>query len=141
MKDTERVPADGRTEHPADGRTAQWTTRGEVIHGDKRGRELGFPTANLRLGGREAPPFGVYAARLDGRPAAVSVGVRPTFGNGLEPLVEAHVLDFSGDLYGQEVVVELFEFIRPEERFDDVDALVDRVHRDIEDVRRLECIG
>lgn len=119
-------------------RAARWTTRGEVIGGDRRGRELGFPTANVRLEGRDAPPFGVYAARLDGLPAAVSVGVRPTFGDGLEPLIEAHVLDFSGDLYGRDVVIELFELIRPEERFDDVAALVHRMHRDIDEVRRLE---
>lgn len=80
----------------------------------------------------------MYAARVDGRPAAASVGVRPTFGEGLEPLVEAYILDFSGNLYGHEVTVELFEFIRPEDRFDDVDALVRRMHDDIEAVRQLE---
>jgi riboflavin kinase/FMN adenylyltransferase len=133
----EHTKTDPRFEDGAS-RAARWSMRGTVVGGDRRGRELGFPTANVRLAGRDAPPFGVYAARLDGLPAAVSVGVRPTFGDGLEPLVEAHVLDFSGDLYGREVVIELFEFIRPEEQFDGVAALVHRMHRDIAEVRRLE---
>lgn len=110
---------------------------GEVVHGDKRGRELGFPTANVRVAAGAVPAFGVYAGRLDGIPAAVSVGVRPTFGAGLEPLLEAHVLDFAGDLYGREVSVELLEFVRGEQSFDDVGELVEQMHDDVRAVREL----
>lgn len=110
---------------------------GEVVHGDKRGRELGFPTANVRVAAGAVPAFGVYAGRLDGVPAAVSVGVRPTFGSGLEPLLEAHVLDFAGDLYGREVSVELLEFVRAERSFDDVGELVEQMHDDVRAVREV----
>jgi riboflavin kinase / FMN adenylyltransferase len=109
---------------------------GTVIHGDQRGRDLGFPTANLRLDEEDRDlPFGVYAGRVDGRAAAISVGVRPTFGDGLEPLLEAHILDFSGDLYGSKVVVELVRQLRPEQAFESVAALVEQVHADIAAVR------
>jgi len=110
--------------------------RGTVVHGDHRGRELGFPTANVRLG-EEARDvtFGVYAGRVDGRAAAISIGVRPTFGDGLEPLLEAHILDFQGDLYGSDVVVELVQSLRPEQAFDGVGELVEQLHADIAAVR------
>ena len=108
---------------------------GVVQHGDKRGRELGFPTANIAVEGEDTPPFGVYAGTLDGRPAAISVGVRPTFGDGLRPLLEAYVLDFSGDLYGRSVRVELVQRLRGEVRFEGIEALVAQIERDVEDVR------
>ena len=109
---------------------------GTVIHGDHRGRELGFPTANVRLGEQAGDvAFGVYAGRVDGRAAAISVGVRPSFGEGLEPLLEAHILDFSGDLYGSEIVVELVQLLRPELAFESVDGLVEQIHADIAAVR------
>jgi riboflavin kinase / FMN adenylyltransferase len=109
---------------------------GTVIRGDQRGRDLGFPTANIRVPG-DAPElrFGVYAGRALGRPAAVSVGVRPTFGTGLEPLLEAFILDFDGDLYGQELTVELIEYLRPELRFDSVEDLVAQMQADVAAVR------
>jgi riboflavin kinase/FMN adenylyltransferase len=111
---------------------------GTVIRGDQRGRELGFPTANVRLPmGRKGPKFGVYAGFLDGRPAAVSIGVRPTFGRGLEPLLEAYVLDFCGDLYGHTVEVRLVRFIRGEKKFDSVGELVSQIHRDVDHVRQI----
>lgn len=113
--------------------------RGTVIHGDKRGRELGFPTANVALTPATAPAYGVYAATLDGRPAAVSVGVRPTFGTGLEPLLEAHVLDFSGDLYGREVEVVLVERIRDELAFSSVAELCERIAADVRAVRDISA--
>jgi 3,4-dihydroxy-2-butanone 4-phosphate synthase len=108
---------------------------GEIVHGDQRGRLLGFPTANVRLQGSSLPRFGVYAGRLDGSPAAISVGVRPTFGDDLQPLLEAHVLDFTGDLYGRKVSVELLEFIRDEQQFDDAESLVERMRDDVRRVR------
>lgn len=138
MEEPVRSASSERSDQGAGPRVVQWRMGGPVVSGDKRGRELGFPTANLRCDAGDCPPFGVYAARVDGRPAAVSVGIRPTFGEGLEPLLEAHILDFSGDLYGQEVTVELFEFIRPEERFTDIAALVRRIRDDVDEVRRLE---
>ena len=111
--------------------------RGVVIEGDRRGRELGFPTANIRPDERLVRPGnGIYAALVDGRPAAVSVGVRPTFADAdAEVLVEAYLLDFDGDLYGQELRVDFVERLRSEEAFDDVDALVDQMHRDVAKAR------
>jgi riboflavin kinase/FMN adenylyltransferase len=120
--------------------------RGPVSHGDKRGRTLGFPTANLVPDAALAvPDHGVYACRaaveLDGgwewRPAAVNVGVRPTFKTGLGLLVEAYLLDFEGDLYGRELRLVFLERLRGEERFDDVDALVAQMHRDVDETRRI----
>lgn len=109
---------------------------GVVVRGDARARELGFPTANVGLpAGAGRPAFGVYAGRVDGRPAAISIGVRPTFDDGLSPLVEAHILDFSGDLYGREVEIELLAFVRDEQRFADVSALLAQVRSDVRAVR------
>lgn len=110
---------------------------GTVVRGTRRGHALGFPTANLSLrsrGGR-IPPFGIYAGRALGRPAAISIGVRPTFGDSREPLVEVHVLDFDEDLYGFELEVELLEYLRPEARFDSAEALVEQMERDVAEVR------
>lgn len=109
-----------------------------MIRGDQRGRLLGFPTANLRVPPEARDlPFGVYAGRALGRAAAVSIGVRPTFGDGLEPLAEIHVVDFEGDLYGQQLSVELLEYLRPERRFDTVEALKDQIARDVAATRTL----
>jgi riboflavin kinase/FMN adenylyltransferase len=103
-----------------------------VVGGERRGRTLGYPTANLRLAdGDELPAFGVYAGRVGERLAAVSVGVRPTFGTQLEPLVEVHILDFDGDLYGRSLTVELVEYLRPELAFDSVGALRDQIAADV----------
>jgi riboflavin kinase/FMN adenylyltransferase len=116
--------------------TAPRVVAGTVVAGDRRGRELGFPTANIRLDpDSEVPAFGVYAARVDRRAAAVSIGVRPTFGDGLEPLLEAHLLDYSGDLYGRELSVQLLAYLRPERRFDSVEALVEQMNADVAAVR------
>ena len=112
---------------------------GEVIRGDRRGREIGFPTANMEPPARKAlPATGVYAghATVQGErfTAAINVGVRPTFGGG-RLLVESHILDFDRDIYGEEVVVELAQYLRPELRFDRVEDLVDRMTRDVEQTR------
>lgn len=112
------------------------TVRGVVVGGDQRGRQLGYPTANVRPApGTPLPAFGVYAGRMLDRAAAVSIGVRPTFGDGLEPLVEAHLLDFEGDLYGREVELEIVERLRDELRFDTVEALCAQIEADIDAVR------
>jgi riboflavin kinase/FMN adenylyltransferase len=116
---------------------------GVVEHGDKRGRTIGFPTANLRLTTDQAHiDDGVYAAvvRLaDGRPmpAAVSIGRRPTFYLEGERLLEAHLIDFDGDLYGAHLEVFLVWKVRTQARFDTIDALVAQLHDDVATCRVL----
>jgi riboflavin kinase/FMN adenylyltransferase len=118
--------------------------RGTVVHGDERGRELDFPTANLVPDNALVyPSNGVYACRAafdDGGewrwwPAAVNVGVRPTFVTGRGVLVEAYLLDFDGDLYDRELRIAFLARLRGERRFDTVDGLVEQMHRDVEDAR------
>ncbi len=111
---------------------------GVVAHGDARGRELGFPTANLIP--REPlalPGHGVYAALADGRPAAVSIGVRPTFQTGRAELIEAYILDFEGDLYGQELELQFLERLRGERRFERPEALIEQMHLDVQRTREI----
>jgi riboflavin kinase / FMN adenylyltransferase len=111
---------------------------GEVVQGDKRGRELGMPTANLVPDDAYVTPgHGVYAGSANGHPAAVNVGVRPTFETGRGLLVEAHLLDFDGDLYGQTLRIAFLDRLRGEKRFDSVDELVEQMKRDVEDARRI----
>ena len=109
---------------------------GEVMHGDERGRALGFPTANLKPHPRAClPGLGVYAGWWcwDGKrlPAAINVGVRPTFKTDDAPLCEAYVLDFDQDLYGERGEVEFTAFLRPEAKFESVDALIEQMHADV----------
>lgn len=107
--------------------------RGIVVDGEKRGRALGYPTANIvPAPGCVVPAFGVYAALLNGQPAAASIGVRPTFDDGEQVLLEVFILDFDGDLYGQEVSVELLSFLRPEAKFDRIEALKVQMAQDCE---------
>ncbi len=121
---------------------APFRMRGEVVHGDRRGRELGFPTANMVPSPEIVwPGHGVYACRVGQRMAAVNVGVRPTFGEGLEPLVEAYLLDFDGDLYGKQLTVEFIARLRGEQRFEGVETLVEQMHRDVERTRELLASG
>ncbi|HWK17473.1 MAG TPA: bifunctional riboflavin kinase/FAD synthetase [Solirubrobacteraceae bacterium] len=117
---------------------APFRLRGEVVTGDHRGRELGFPTANLVPDeALVCPGHGVYAARADGACAAVSVGVRPTFDTERAVLVEAYLLDRDEDLYGRMLTVEFIQRLRGERRFDSVDALVEQMHLDVEHTREL----
>jgi riboflavin kinase / FMN adenylyltransferase len=117
---------------------APFTLEGEVVAGDRRGRELGMPTANLIPDDRVVVPgHGVYAATLDGRPAAVNVGVRPTFESGRGVLVEAHVIDFEGDLYGRTVRIAFLARLRGERRFASAEALVEQMRADVERAREL----
>ncbi|MGA9856261.1 MAG: bifunctional riboflavin kinase/FAD synthetase [Solirubrobacteraceae bacterium] len=112
--------------------------RGEVITGDRRGRELGFPTANIVPDPELIRPGnGVYAARADGRCAAVNVGVRPTFDDGQGVLVEAYLLDTDENLYGRQLAVDFLARLRGEQRFDSVESLVEQMHRDVAHVRAL----
>lgn len=109
-----------------------FTMCGPVVGGDQRGRELGFPTANLIPGEHHAVPgHGVYAALTNGLPSAVNVGVRPTFETGRGLLVESYIIDWSGDLYGQEIEVAFLERLRGERRYSDVDSLVKQMQRDV----------
>ena len=111
---------------------------GEVAHGDKRGRELGFPTANIVPDDRFViPGHGVYAAFADGAPAAVNVGVRPSFETGRGVLIETYLIDREEDLYGRTLRVAFVERLRGEKRYDDVDELIAQMHRDVEDARRV----
>jgi riboflavin kinase/FMN adenylyltransferase len=132
----------GRVDEAAEllGRPHQ--VRGVVEHGDKRGRELGFPTANVALPRAIAlPADGVYAGRFNGadgvwRAAALSLGRRPTFYAEADlSLLECHVLDFTGDLYGQKAKVEFIAYLRGQERYDGVDALIAQMGRDVEAAR------
>jgi riboflavin kinase/FMN adenylyltransferase len=115
---------------------APFQLRGEVVTGDRRGRTLGFPTANIVPDERlVCPGHGVYAARADGSPAAVSVGVRPTFGTGRAVLVEAYLLDRDEDLYGRRMRVDFLSRLRGERRFNTVEALVEQMQRDVQETR------
>ncbi|HST54879.1 MAG TPA: bifunctional riboflavin kinase/FAD synthetase [Solirubrobacteraceae bacterium] len=117
---------------------APFQLRGEVAHGDERGRTLGFPTANLIPQEQlVCPGHGVYACLADGRPAAVSIGVRPTFATGRGELIEAYVLDFEGDLYGHRLRLDFLRRLRGERRFDSADALIEQMHRDVEQTREI----
>jgi riboflavin kinase/FMN adenylyltransferase len=111
---------------------------GEVVRGDERGRTLGFPTANLIPEEELAcPGHGVYACLANGHPAAVSIGVRPTFQTGRGELIEAYLLDFEGDLYGQSLCLEFLGRLRGERRFGTPEALVEQMHRDVGRTREL----
>jgi riboflavin kinase/FMN adenylyltransferase len=121
---------------------APFTMRGPVVHGDKRGRTLGFPTANLVPDPRlVVPDHGIYACRaeVDGERhvAAVNVGVRPTFKTGRGLLVEAFLLDFDADIYGRELRLEFVGRLRGERRFDSVEALVAQMDLDVAATRRV----
>ncbi len=113
---------------------------GVVEHGDKRGRTIGYPTANLSLGKYLRPRFGIYAVRgrlRDGHvlAGAANLGIRPTFAPAKE-LLEPYFFDFSGDLYGQTIEVELVSFLRPEAKFDSIDALKAQMDADCAEARR-----
>jgi riboflavin kinase/FMN adenylyltransferase len=116
--------------------------RGTVSHGDKRGRVLGFPTANLNGETPRAMDYGVYASttRIPGRDKAyasvTSYGTRPTF-DGFDTRIETHILDFNEDIYGQEIEVDLVAFIRPELRFTSVETLIEAIHGDIAAARNI----
>ncbi|WP_205481128.1 bifunctional riboflavin kinase/FAD synthetase [Sphingomonas arenae] len=121
--------------------TRPFAIEGEVLHGDKRGRELGYPTANMELGRYQRPAYGIYAVRArldDGSEYAgvASLGVRPTFEPPKE-LLETYLFDFAGDLYGRTVEVALHHYLRGEERFDSLDALIEQMRADEAEARRL----
>jgi len=117
---------------------APFLLEGEVVTGDRRGRDLGYPTANVVPSDEfVVPGHGVYAAFANGHPAAVNVGVRPTFESGRGLLVEAYLIDYEGDLYGQTLRVAFIERLRGEKRFDGVEKLVAQMRRDVDEARDL----
>jgi riboflavin kinase/FMN adenylyltransferase len=121
--------------------TRPFAIRGPVQHGDKVGRTINFPTANLDIGSYLRPRYGIYAVTghlPDGRvlKGAANIGIRPTFDPPKE-LLEPHFFDFSGDLYGQEIEVAFHHFLRGEAKFDSLDALVAQMGRDCDEARRL----
>ena len=117
---------------------APFQLRGEVVQGDQRGRELGFPTANLIPDETLiCPGHGVYACLANGRPAAVSIGVRPTFHTGRGELIEAYIIDFQGDLYGSELRLDFLRRLRGERRFDSAEALIEQMRLDVQQARQI----
>lgn len=117
---------------------APFMVEGEVVSGDQRGRELGFPTANIVPDDRLAiPGHGVYAAFANGVPAAVSVGVRPTFESGRGVLIETYLIDQEVDLYGSVLRVAFVERLRGERRFASIEELIAQMRIDVEDARRV----
>ena len=120
-----------------------FSASGEVVHGDARGRTLGYPTANLLpRDGFVVPGHGVYACRVhtaDGavHAAATNVGVRPMFVTGRGELIEAHLIDFDGDLYDQQLRVDFLRRLRGERRFDSLEALIEQMGRDVDEARAI----
>jgi riboflavin kinase/FMN adenylyltransferase len=118
-----------------------FTMGGHVVHGSQLGRRLGFPTANLRVPWGAPAVAGVCAVRVSGAgllywPGVASLGTRPTVG-GVEPLLEAHLFDFDGDLYGKRLDVEFVALLRPEARFDTIDQLVVQMNLDAQLARAI----
>jgi riboflavin kinase / FMN adenylyltransferase len=117
---------------------APFMLEGRVVEGDKRGRELGFPTANIVPDDRVVVPgHGVYAAFANGRPAAVNVGIRPTFETGRGLLVESYLIDHEEDLYGKNLRVAFVSRLRGERRFPSAEDLIAQMHRDVAEAREV----
>jgi riboflavin kinase / FMN adenylyltransferase len=137
-----RALQDGYPERATSELGRPWTIRGEVAHGDKRGRTIGFPTANVALGRHLEPARGVYAVTARLATGAVcrgvaNIGRRPTVHEGPESRLEVNLFDFSGDIYGTEITVALHAFIRPEVKFAGLDALKAQIAADAAEARRL----
>jgi riboflavin kinase/FMN adenylyltransferase len=128
----------GEVEEAAEYLGSPFMVEGEVVAGDRRGRTLGFPTANLvPEDGLVCPGHGVYAAFANGRPAAVNVGVRPTFETGRGVLIETYVIDHEEDLYGRTLRVAFARRLRGEKRFAGTEELIAQMHRDVEEAREV----
>ncbi len=137
-----RLLQDGYPERAAAELGRPWAVRGPVTHGEKRGRTIGFSTANVPLGRHLEPARGVYAVRVtlpDGAavPGVANIGRRPTVNEGTESRVEAHLFDWDGDLYGQEVAVALHAFLRAERKFDSFADLRTQIVADADQARAM----
>jgi len=136
-----RLVAEGRMDEAAALLGHQFYIDGVVVEGKRRGRELGFPTANLKTENELLPPNGVYATTLtiDGivHPSITNIGLRPTFGDTTKTMIEAYVLGFDGDLYGRSVRLGFVQRLRDERKFDDVDALRAQIEADRRRAERL----
>lgn len=140
-----RLLGDGQFDAAANLLGRRFAIGGHVVHGQKLGRQLGYPTANIPLGKRLSPVGGIFAVWVHGvsgqpLPGVASLGTRPTV-NGREPLLEAHLFDFDGDLYGRHLDVDFVAKLRDEVKFDGLDALVVQMDRDAADARRILGIG
>jgi riboflavin kinase/FMN adenylyltransferase len=137
-----RLLQDGYPERAARELGRDWEITGTVFHGDRLGRELGWPTANILLGRHVEPARGVYAVHValpDGSlvPGVANIGRRPTLGGDPVTRLEAHLFDWSGDLYGQEIGVRLVRFLRPDATFDGLEALKAAIAADAAEARRI----
>jgi riboflavin kinase/FMN adenylyltransferase len=154
LVDGERASSSGIRRHLAAGEFdaaarllgRRFAIGGHVVRGQQLGRKLGYPTANIRLGRRTSPVDGIFAVRVHGVgeriwPGVASLGVRPTVDGGGEPLLEAHLFDFDGDLYGRRIEVEFERKLREELKFDDLDAMVRQIDRDAEQARAILAGG
>ena len=147
--DGERVSSSAIRAHLANGEFAAasrllgraFSIGGHVVRGAQLGRKLGYPTANIRLGRRVSPVGGIFAVRVHGigrhaMPGVASLGIRPTV-DGTEPLLEAHLFDFDGDLYGRRIDVEFVAKLRDEAKFADLDTMVKQIDRDAAEARKI----
>ena len=119
----------------------EYTILGTVVRGDDLGKKIGFPTANLSAHNEQFPPNGVYfaEARLDGAiyPGVVNLGCRPTVSSKTERILEIYLLDFEGDIYGKDIEVRFIRYLRPEKKFENIDALVRQIKFDVQQAREL----
>jgi len=140
--------ADGRPQDAAEMLGHLHRIEGRVIRGDQRGRDLGYPTANMSITGLHQPKLGVYAVKVDVLTGphkgtyggAASIGVRPMFGDNV-PNCESYIFDFKGDLYGADLSVALLEYLRPELKFDGLDALIEQMGKDCDRAREILANG
>ncbi|MBK7767356.1 MAG: bifunctional riboflavin kinase/FAD synthetase [Sulfuritalea sp.] len=138
--------ADGNLEHAEELLGRSFVIAGRVMHGEKIGRTLGFPTANIQVKRKRPPLSGVFAATVSGiaagpLPGAASIGVRPTLAEGLKPVLEVHLLDFDRDIYGSHVDVNFLHKLRDEAKYDSLDALKAQIARDVAAVREFFSRG
>jgi riboflavin kinase / FMN adenylyltransferase len=135
VSDVSELVAAGRLREAALALGRPFQVEGVVVEGDRRGKLLGFPTANLELASEQPlPPRGIYVGEALGHRAAISIGVNPHYG-GTTLRVEAHLLDFDGDLYGRRLVVELWERLRDERAFASERELIEAIAADVEAAR------
>jgi riboflavin kinase / FMN adenylyltransferase len=139
--------ASGNVSYAASDLGRCYSITGLVVHGDGRGHTLNLPTANIQIPvGKVLPAFGIYACRAwvgaSSYPAATSIGIRPTFysGDPPAPTIEAHLLEFEGDLYGQDVTLEFIEYLRPEEKYSSIHELMEQIQKDIVQTRKYASI-